>query len=150
MEPVHEFRNRLSFCNVAYMELIKAFAAPPQKAFYQLHICNIPKRLLFRSSGTGPPQPSDHPSPIQSYPPPNPQTPSPHICNIPKRLSVPEFRDGPPLSKIVIHTSAHPYCTEVWMTILESGRNLWMWLVGVVSRRWVWLVGGIYGNGYNV
>ena len=29
-----------------------------------------------------------------------------------------------PLSKIVIHTSAHPYCTEVWMTILESGWNL--------------------------
>ena len=45
-----------------------------------------------------------------------------------------------PLSKIVIHTSAHPYCTEVWMTILESGWNLWMWLVGVVSTRWVWLV----------
>ena len=45
-----------------------------------------------------------------------------------------------PLSKIVIHTSAHPYCTEVWMTILESGWNLWVWLVGVVSRRWVWLV----------
>ena len=54
-----------------------------------------------------------------------------------------------PLSKIVIHTSAHPYCTEVWMTILESGWNLWVWLVGVVSRRWVWLVGGIYGYGYN-
>ena len=50
----------------------------------------------------------------------------------------------------VIHTSAHPYCTEVWMTILESGWNLWVWLVGVVSRRWVWLVGGIYGYGYNV
>ena len=32
-----------------------------------------------------------------------------------------------PLSKIVIHTSAHPYCTEVWMTI--------------------WRVGGIYGCG---
>ena len=31
-------------------------------------------------------------------------------------------------------------CTEVWMTILESGWNLWVWLVGVVSRRWVWLV----------
>ena len=46
----------------------------------------------------------------------------------------------PPLSKIVIHTSAHPYCTEVWMTILESGGNLWVWLVGVVNRRWVWLV----------
>ena len=46
-------------------------------------------------------------------------------------------------SKIVIHISAHPYCTEVWMTILESGWNLWVWLVGVVSRRWVWLVGGI-------
>ena len=45
-----------------------------------------------------------------------------------------------PLSKIVIHTSAHPYCTEVWMTILESGWNLWVWLVGVVNRRWVWLV----------
>ena len=45
-----------------------------------------------------------------------------------------------PLSKIVIHTSAYPYCTEVWMTILESGWNLWVWLVGVVSRRWVWLV----------
>ena len=45
-----------------------------------------------------------------------------------------------PLSKIVIHTSAHPYCTEVWMTILESGWNLWVWLVGEVSRRWVWLV----------
>ena len=45
-----------------------------------------------------------------------------------------------PLSKIVIHTSAHPYCTEVWMTILESGWNLWVWLVGVVSRRWVWLM----------
>ena len=45
-----------------------------------------------------------------------------------------------PLSEIVIHTSAHPYCTEVWMTILESGWNLWVWLVGVVSRRWVWLV----------
>ena len=45
-----------------------------------------------------------------------------------------------PLSKIVIHTSAHPYCTEVWMPILESGWNLWVWLVGVVSRRWVWLV----------
>ena len=42
------------------------------------------------------------------------------------------------------------YCTEVWMTILESGWNLWVWLVGVVSRRWVWLVGGIYGYGYNV
>ena len=28
-------------------------------------------------------------------------------------------------------------CTEVWMTILESGWNLWVWLVGVVSRRWV-------------
>ena len=55
-----------------------------------------------------------------------------------------------PLSKIVIHTSAHPYCTEVWMTILESGWNLWVWLVGVVSRRWVWLVGGIYGYGYNI
>ena len=41
-------------------------------------------------------------------------------------------------------------CTEVWMTILESGWNLWVWLVGVVSRRWVWLVGGIYGYGYNV
>ena len=41
-------------------------------------------------------------------------------------------------------------CTEVWMTILESGWNLWVWLVGVVSRRWVWLVGGIYGDGYNV
>ena len=40
-----------------------------------------------------------------------------------------------PLYKIVIHTSAHPYCT-----ILESGWNLWVWLVGVVSRRWVWLV----------
>ena len=37
----------------------------------------------------------------------------------------------------------HSYCTEVWMTILESGWNLWVWLVGVVSRRWVWLVGGI-------
>ena len=46
-----------------------------------------------------------------------------------------------PLSKIVIHNSAHPYCTEVWITILESGWNLWVWLVGVVSRRWVWLVG---------
>ena len=45
-----------------------------------------------------------------------------------------------PLSKIVIHTSAHPYCTEVWMTILESGWNLWVWLVGLVSWRWVWLV----------
>ena len=45
-----------------------------------------------------------------------------------------------PLSKIVIHASAHPYCTEVWMTILETGWNLWVWLVGVVSRRWVWLV----------
>ena len=45
-----------------------------------------------------------------------------------------------PLSKIVIHTSAHPYCTEVWMTILESGWNLRVWLVGVVNRRWVWLV----------
>ena len=45
-----------------------------------------------------------------------------------------------PLSKIVIHTSSHPYCTEVWMKILESGWNLWVWLVGVVSRRWVWLV----------
>ena len=45
-----------------------------------------------------------------------------------------------PLSKIVIHASAHPYCTEVWMTILESGWNLWVWLAGVVSRRWVWLV----------
>ena len=45
-----------------------------------------------------------------------------------------------PLSKIVIHISAHPYCTEVWMTILESGWNLWVWLVVVVSRRWVWLV----------
>ena len=44
----------------------------------------------------------------------------------------------------------NPYCTEVWMTILESGWNLWVWLVGVVSRRWVWLVGGIYGYGYNV
>ena len=44
-----------------------------------------------------------------------------------------------PLSKIVIHTSAHSYCTEVWMTILESGWNVWVWLVGVVSR-WVWLV----------
>ena len=44
-----------------------------------------------------------------------------------------------PLSKIVIHTSAHKYCTEVWMTILESGWNLWVWLVGVVMR-WVWLV----------
>ena len=54
-----------------------------------------------------------------------------------------------PLSKIVIHTSAHPYCTEVWMTILESGWNLWVWLVGAVSRRWVLLV-GIYGYGYNV
>ena len=43
-----------------------------------------------------------------------------------------------------------PYCTEVWMTILESGWNLWVWLVGVVSRRWVWLVGGIYGYGYNI
>ena len=32
---------------------------------------------------------------------------------------------------------SHPYCTEVWMTILESGWNLWVWLVGVVSRRWV-------------
>ena len=49
-----------------------------------------------------------------------------------------------PLSKIVIHTSAHPYCTEVWMTSLESGWNLWVWLVGVVSRRWVWLVGGTF------
>ena len=45
-----------------------------------------------------------------------------------------------PLSKIVIHASALPYCTEVWMTILESGWNLWVWLVGVVSRRCVWLV----------
>ena len=45
-----------------------------------------------------------------------------------------------PLSKTVIHTSAHPYCTEVWMTILESGWNLWVWLVGVVSRRSVWQV----------
>ena len=45
-----------------------------------------------------------------------------------------------PLSKIVIHASAHPYCTEVWMTILETGWNLWVWLVGVVSRRWVWLM----------
>ena len=45
-----------------------------------------------------------------------------------------------PLSKIVIHTSAHPYCTEVWMTILECGWKLWVWLMGVVSRRWVWLV----------
>ena len=45
-----------------------------------------------------------------------------------------------PLSKIVIHTSAHPYCTKVWLTILESGWNLWVWLVGEVSRRWVWLV----------
>ena len=44
------------------------------------------------------------------------------------------------LSKIVIHTSAHPYCTEVWMTILESGWNLCVWLVGMVSRMWVWLV----------
>ena len=42
------------------------------------------------------------------------------------------------------------YCTEIWMTILESGWNLWVWLVGVVSRRWVWLVGGIYGYGYHV
>ena len=46
-----------------------------------------------------------------------------------------------PLSKIAIHASAHPYCTEVWMTILETGWNIWVWLVGVVSRRWVWLVG---------
>ena len=45
-----------------------------------------------------------------------------------------------PLSKIVIHASALPYCTEVWMTILESGWNLWVWLVGMVSRRCVWLV----------
>ena len=30
---------------------------------------------------------------------------------------------------------SHPYCTEVWMTILESGWNLWVWLVGMVSRR---------------
>ena len=45
-----------------------------------------------------------------------------------------------PLSKIVINTSAHSYCTEVWMTILESGWNLWVWLLGVVIRRWVWLV----------
>ena len=45
-----------------------------------------------------------------------------------------------PLSKIFIHTSAHPYCTEVWMTILESAWNLWVWLVGVISRRWVWLM----------
>ena len=45
---------------------------------------------------------------------------------------------------------SHPYCTEVWTTILECGWNLWVWIVGVVSRRWVWLVGGIYGYGYNV
>ena len=45
---------------------------------------------------------------------------------------------------------AYGGCTEVWMTILESGWNLWVWLVGVVNRRWVWLVGGIYGYGYNV
>ena len=45
---------------------------------------------------------------------------------------------------------SHPYCTEVWMTILESGWNLWVWLVSVVSRRWVWLVGGIDGYGYHV
>ena len=45
-----------------------------------------------------------------------------------------------PFSKIVIHASALPYYTEVWMTILESEWNLWVWLVGVVSRRCVWLV----------
>ena len=55
-----------------------------------------------------------------------------------------------PLSKIVNHSSVQCGCTEVWLTILESGWNLWVWLVGVVSRRWVWLVGGIYGYGYNV
>ena len=38
------------------------------------------------------------------------------------------------------HSELLPYCTEVWMTILESGWNLWVWLVGVVSRRWMWLV----------
>ena len=28
------------------------------------------------------------------------------------------------------------YCTEVWMTILESGWDLWVWLqcIGVASR----------------
>ena len=31
-------------------------------------------------------------------------------------------------------------CTEVLMTILESGWNICVWLVGVFSRRWVWLV----------
>ena len=51
---------------------------------------------------------------------------------------------------ITFESLSHPYCTEVWTTILESGWNLWVWLVGVVSRRWVWLVGGIYGYGYNV
>ena len=39
-----------------------------------------------------------------------------------------------------------PYCTEVWMTILETGWNLWVWLVGMVSRRWVWLVVKRYIN----
>ena len=41
--------------------------------------------------------------------------------------------------------TVHPYWSEVWMTILESGWNLWVWLVGVVSRRWVWLVGESMG-----
>ena len=45
-----------------------------------------------------------------------------------------------PLSKIVIHALALPYCTEVWMTILDSRWNLCVWLVGVVGRRCVWLV----------
>ena len=33
------------------------------------------------------------------------------------------------------YNKKYPYCTEVWVTILESGWNLWVWLVGVVNRK---------------
>ena len=64
----------------------------------------------------------------------------------PRPLATPiDSAHSPKLSSIL-----QSYCTEVWMTILESGWNLAVWLVGVVSMRWVWLVGGICGYGYHV
>ena len=42
-------------------------------------------------------------------------------------------------SQIVIHTSAHPYCTEVWMTTLESGWNLYVVRILSNLAKSIWL-----------
>ena len=69
-KPVHEFRNRLSFCNVAYMELIKALAGGPhhKKLFISSIYATFQKDSCSRVQGLDPPPPNPQITPAP-YPP---------------------------------------------------------------------------------